>query len=241
VANVGVRSRRALTPFGGSETFILTTTGVRSLRARDVSTLPFVEDVGLRIDEHLTAYMRTLDEATVREAIGVVEPRDGRYFLIIGQRVYVFSYFPKPTKVSAWSYFELPYAITDAVRTDTQLYLRSEDTLFLYGGEDGQRFPDANELPLVLETAFYGGDSAAAQKSWQGFDLSSEGEWKVEARHTETQEYRLFGTAAGDTFDGERFSLGTKGGQLALRLTSCSDGKAVLSQIILHHEVSRAR
>ena len=78
--------------------------GIRSLRARDSSNSPAVDDVGSAVDPHVLTYLDTLTTAQIEDAVAMIAD-EGRYWISVGSRIYVFSFF-KATKVSAWSYYE---------------------------------------------------------------------------------------------------------------------------------------
>lgn len=103
--NIGTFAPKSVTGFGDLDLFFLSDSGIRSLRARDASNAATVSDIGTTIDTLLQQYMATLSEAERNAAIGFIEPTDGRFWLSLGEKIFVFSYFPA-SKVSAWSTYE---------------------------------------------------------------------------------------------------------------------------------------
>ena len=65
----------------------------------------------------------------LRKGTAIHEPKDGRYLLAIGSKVYVFSYFPS-SKVSAWSIYEPGFNIDKWAFDGSQILCRSGNKLF---------------------------------------------------------------------------------------------------------------
>src|SRR3546814_8090877 len=100
--NTGTVAPHSVVSFGDSDVFFLLESGVRSLRARDSSNSASVSDVGTPVDQLILDAVRDLDEDVVEAAVAIIEPIDGRYWLALGDNVYMFSFFPAK-KVSAWT------------------------------------------------------------------------------------------------------------------------------------------
>jgi hypothetical protein len=180
--NTGTRSPRSVISYGNTDTFYYADSGVRSLRARDSSNAAFVSDVGTAIDNHLSAYAKTLTDAQIEAAFAVLEPGDDRYWLAIGARIYVFSYFPG-SKISAWSYYDITDDLGGSVevlaRSASKLYARSGDTIYTYGGSNGNTYPDDDEIEATIETPFFDAKTPATKKNLLGFDMAGQGVWEV--------------------------------------------------------------
>jgi hypothetical protein len=93
--NTGTLSPRSVTQFGDNDLFYLDASGIRSLRARDTSNSAVTTDIGSAIDTLVTESVSDVTDDQVYRAIGLIEPRDGRYWLILGGQIFVFSYFPR--------------------------------------------------------------------------------------------------------------------------------------------------
>lgn len=114
--NIGSLSPLSIQSVGNSDVFFLSDSGIRSLRVRDSSNNAFVSDVGTPIDTLVLADLASITEADKAIVSSVIEPVDGRYWLVINGEIYVFSFFPS-SKVSAWSKYIPEYSLNGAVTT----------------------------------------------------------------------------------------------------------------------------
>lgn len=239
--NTGTIAEHSVLGFGETDVFYLADTGVRSLRARDTTNSAFVSDVGTAIDEHIQAYIATLTEAQISNATAVIDPLDGRYMLALGERIYVFSFFPN-SKISAWGYYEPGFAVDGhGFAVDgKKLYVRSGDTIYLYGGDDGAEYDDNTEV--VVELPFLSGSTPATLKNWTGVDVCAQGEWTVEAAADPSQPdvWATLGVVSGVTMSELRVPYMARSSMVALRFTHRAAGQGKLSQIALHYESDEA-
>lgn len=235
--NIGTFAPKSIVNFGDIDIIFLSDTGIRSLKARDASNSAAVNDVGTLIDDDVIAYMRTLTEDQKVAAAAVQEPNDGRYLLSLGNRAYVFSYYPS-TRISAWSTYDLGFEVTDYVAMDGKVYARAGDTIYLYGGDDGETYDDA---PVVIETPFIDGRGVASWKRFTGWDAVSEGQWKVEIctdpdrpdawSHIGTLKEGTVATVAG-----LNLGLTAESPMIKFRMTNERAGPAKLSKLIVHYQ-----
>ncbi len=106
LTNIGTFAPKSVVSLGNVDTYFLSSSGVRSLRARDASNAAIVSDIGNSIDDIVQTDLRRLPQAYRSAAVGIIEPVEGRYWLCLGSRVYVYSYYPTPN-ISAWSTYDL--------------------------------------------------------------------------------------------------------------------------------------
>lgn len=173
--NIGTNAPKSVTSIGETDVFFLALSGVRSLRARDSSNNAFVYDIGTPIDEPLKEYLGTLTETQRANAVGVIEPKDGRYWLAVGDRVYAFSFFPS-SKVSAWSTYEPGLEFTHWAIVDDRVWGRAGNKMYLYGGADGDTYDDA-EVEIILP--WVSAKTPATMKEVTGIDIALQGEWDI--------------------------------------------------------------
>jgi len=173
--NTGCVSPGTCLSYAGTDVFFLGDSGIRSLRARDITDSPAAADVGTPVDELVGDWLRTASPADLERAHAIIEPADGRYWLMLGGTAYVFSYFPA-SKISAWSTYTLPGNADATVAVDRRVFQRVVDAVYLYGGEDGNTY-DASEA--VAELAFLDGRQIATWKRWVGLDIAAEGGWSA--------------------------------------------------------------
>lgn len=238
--NTGTRSPGSVLAFGNNDVFYLSDSGVRSLRARDSSNAAYVNDVGTAIDSFLLEYMAGLTDTQIEDATSVLEPESDRYWLVLGDRVWVFSFFPGG-KISAWSWYdslaECGCPIKHLVRSNTRLYARAGRTIYLYGGDNNDAYPeDGTEYKIGLP--YLDGKKPGTRKNFEGFDVACEGTWAVRflvdpaddtigfdvGTFTKTTYYDLRGAAIGD------FT------HVAVELTCTSGGYASISNLCIHYE-----
>jgi hypothetical protein len=233
----GTRAGGSVLAFGNNDVFYLSNTGVRSIRARDSSNAPYVNDVGTLIDTYVLGIMDSLGGDTVAKAHAVLEPREGRYWLAIGPTILVFSYFPGD-KISAWSTYS-PGITFDAFATVRQrVYCRSGDTIYLYGGDDGNTYPSSGEITITVELPYLTGDVPGNNKRIIGVDVAATGIWSIALSidpnndAATTEGIRLTGVTHSK---GHNKSDG-RSTHIAPNLTCSSGGPAVLSSLVLYFD-----
>lgn len=239
--NTGTRSPRSTRSFGSMDVFYLASSGIRTLRARDGTNTAYANDIGTPIDPEIQEYLRTLTAEQIERAVSVIEPLDERYWLAVGDRVYVFSYFPG-SKISAWSYFEPGITISDFARVDDRLYVRAGDVIYLYGGTNGVTYPDADEMPVLIETPFFDASRAATKKQFQGYDQGALGLWDVYVLYDPNNENRMAAVAQVEdiTYHMADISKTFKSSHVALKLVCSAAGDAAFYSTAIHHNMEDA-
>lgn len=233
--NTGTLAPKSVVSFGDTDVFYLSDSGVRSLRARDSSNAAFVSDIGNPIDTLIRERFDELDQETVAAAVAVIEPVDGRYWLAIGDRMYVFSFFPA-SKISAWTTYELGFTPTEMVAQNDKVYVRDTDgNIYVYGGEDGQTYDDC-EVSITLP--FMDGGDPAAFKSFYGLDLACTGTWQVQAAF-DPELPAVKETVAivnKTTYNDQSVVMAGRSSHMALTLTNQADGPALISHVAVHFQ-----
>lgn len=239
--NTGTIAARSVIEYGNIDVFYLDQTGIRSIQARDVTNAAFVDDAGSAIDTFVQEIVREESESLVERAVAVIDPIDSRFMLALGSRVFVLSYFPK-AKINAWTYFDLGFTITDFVRSKQRLYARDDATIYSYGGESGQVYPDTNEFVPLVELPFANARSIATFKKWTGFDMASVGDWEIELLTDPNDEAKIIdlGIANRITYSEPVFATIGESPMFALRLTGKSDGFASISNLAFHYQTTEA-
>ena len=234
LSNTGAIAPRSVQEIGDSDVFYLSESGIRSLRARNVSNAAFATDIGNPIDTLVLEDINA-DRLRVRESRAVLEPRDGRYILAIGNKCYVFSYFPA-SQVSAWSVYEPGFEVTDWAIVGRRLYCRGDDNkLYLLGGLDGTTYDDTE---VVAYVPYIDGKQPATKKSFMGIDMACEGVWKVEIATDPNNQTALQTVAYIEetTFAKSNAAFAARSTHLAVRLTSQNNGYARVGSMLLHFE-----
>lgn len=243
--HTGTVAPKSVVRYGNNDVFYLDITGIRSLRARDASNAPFVSDIGNAIDVFVNEYIATLTRQEAASAVAAIEPKDGRYWLIVGNRAIVLSFFPG-AKISAWTYYdldELDAPVAAVVRRSSQILLRSGDSLYAYGGADGTTYPDDDEVVGEVDHPFLSGETPATIKAITGFDIACRNTWACELAFDPNDPDRTInvGNIAGTTFaDPNKIAVPGETSMIAPKLTCRKGGPATLSMLAVHYEKGEA-
>ena len=240
LGDTGTRSPRAARPFGDLDTFYLSDAGIRSLRARNYTNTAGVNDVGTPIDPEVLDWMDAQADGVVEAACAITDPRDGRFWLVIGERVFVFSYFPSK-KISAWSWYEPGFTISDLVSYGRRIYARSGSDIYLYGGDDNNEY--GADYDVTAAYPFLTVSKDATFKQWRGMDVASTGEWECSLLVNPNDENDVVqvGTLEGVTFPQETIAAVGHATHVAPVLVHRGAGYASLSKIALEYEGAEAK
>jgi hypothetical protein len=233
--NTGTRAARSITNFGDADVFYLDLTGIRSLRARNSSNAAFASDVGNAVDPLLLDHLASLTQDERDRAIGIIEPRDGRFWLAVKDKIFVFSYFVG-SKVSAWSTYEPGFDVEDMCLFERRIYLRSGDTIYTYGGTDDALAYDDTEAEAWLP--YLDADAPALKKQLQGYDAAVRGQWEVrcgmDPRNEEVSD--LLGVLTETTYTLERLGAQGSSTHFSFRFKSQGTGPRILSALVIHYD-----
>lgn len=230
----GTRSPRSVVGFGDLDAFYLADSGIRSIRARSGTNTAGVNDVGTPIDSLVTEFMEGLTETQIADAQGIVEPKEGRFWLKIADRIFVFSYFPSK-KVSAWTWYEPGVEFTDLVSHEGRIYARAGNTIYLYGGEDNDEYETCT---VTLSLPFLTGGKPANDKQAKGLDAALEGEWDVRlyVNPNDENEYVDVGVLDEVTYSAQNIGAAMQATHIAPVLTCTTSGYASVSQLAIHND-----
>lgn len=247
--NVGTSCPRSVVQYGDGDLFFLDESGLRSLRSRDSSNAASTTGVGVKVDPLILEKLRSLTEAERENVIGLIEPQDGRFWLIVKDTIFVLSLFEEE-RINAWTVYTTSYVdhigirreftVDDAVVFQNRVYLRSGDTVYVYGGlTTGQETDGA-----VAEawTAYLDADDPAAEKQWTAIDMAFSGEWSVAVGmdladvDVEDAVASFEGADAFTTYGRERIPLVGRSTHLSVRFRSLGDGPARVGACAVHYD-----
>lgn len=214
----------------GLDSFYLDSTGVRSIRARDISNVAITNDIGTVLDPFIQSWINSVGIGVAQAAEAVIEPFDARYWLAIGTRIFVLSLFTA-AQVSAWSYYDIGLAFNSFTRIYNKLYTRADNIVYLYGGAAGTTYPAVNAAPITVSLPFMSSGSPTTFKEWSSFDMASSGSWAVTFLvdpDDETAEIQ-YGTAINTTYAGSMNATVGRTSLVAIRFNCSSGGQATLS------------
>lgn len=237
LGNTGALAARSILPLGNLDVFYLDEPGIRSLKSHDQTGEAYASDIGNPIDSFIRDYLDTLSEAQIRRAVAVIGP-EGRFWLAVGSRVFVLSYFPG-SKIAAWTYLDPGFEISDLVRVRNKVYARSGNTIYLYGGAAGTTYPNDNEMTAEVSLPFVTAQAPAMVKQLTGFDASVTGEWEVTVLVNPNDENQFIdaGKITRTTYN-ERGHIGlpSQTTHVAPRFVCSTAGAATISTITLHYD-----
>lgn len=244
--NTGTIAPRSVTQFGDADVFYLDGSGLRSLRARYASSVAATSDIGTPVDDAITTKVGSMTEPQIGNIIGMINPIDKRFWLIMGDLAYVFTFYEN-AKVSAWSIYNFAqtasagatpvgFTVSDAVVFGGRPWLRAGDTVYSYGGRSGDLAYDytAAEVWLPMLDA----DDPTTPKAWGGVDIAIRGKWQVRAAMdtnnlaTEDVLMNVYETS----FNGPRQPMGHTSTHIGLRFISSGGEKCILSSAVIHYE-----
>ncbi len=238
--NTGTSAQNSVTQFGDSDIFYLNESGVRSLRARDASNSAATSDIGVPIDKLVTAALAEISVLDRDKIVGLIEPRDGRFWLLIGDTVFVLSYFRAERTVSAWTTYRLPGGIDAAIVFDRRVWLRVGNSVYVYGGTGAERTFDATEC--VVRTPFLDADNPTQRKYLRGIDVAAEGEWEVfvSTDVNDPDANELIGIVMDSTFMDGRIPVQGSASHFSFTFKSKGQGPHKLGSLLVHFDDDKA-
>ncbi|QIG74317.1 6-phosphogluconate dehydrogenase protein [Rhizobium phage RHph_N65] len=242
--NTGTQSPKSVTQFGDADLFYLDNSGLRSLKARDSSNAAATTDIGVPVDTLVIDQIASLTTDELANVIGLIEPVGSRFWLVMKNLIFVFSFF-NGAKVSAWSTYvpstvqngvDVPFDVTAAVVFRRKVYIRSGDTIYVYGGLPAGFEYDATVAEAWLP--YLDANVPTRKKNFTGIDAALEGEWSVHVAMDPTNAIAedKVATVYETTFgDGRLPGIGDAT-HLSLRFRSTGDGPAKVSSAVIHYE-----
>jgi hypothetical protein len=235
--NTGTVAHRSVLAYGDIDVFYLDYTGIRSLRARVPSNAAFINDIGTSIDTYVREWRDTIASSVIQNSMALIEPIDARFWMVMGSKAFVLSYFPA-AQISAWTVYELtadgvPFEAKDAISYYDRVYILATDgSLYVYGGDSGQEY-DSSEVTVQLP--FIYGGKPDTNKMVTGMDIASTGTWSIDVLVDPSHLERV--VTIGELSSVTTNQLNNAGlastTHFAPRLTNNSDGYASLSQVMV--------
>lgn len=240
--NTGTVAPRSVLAYGNTDVFYLDQTGIRSVKARDASNAAFVSDIGTKVDPYVKDYTATISAESVQRAFSIVDPIDGRFWLSIGSKIFVLSYYPSQ-QIQGWSHYDMSGNVDGLVVAFNNIYVRVGDTILLYGGITGAVYPNANEQIAVVKTGFLSANEPANMKNMLGFDIACTNVWVTTCLpdpRDETKSITL-GRFFEPTYGDDNVATNVRGGTLAFEFTCSAAGAATLSSFTAHFNKDETR
>lgn len=238
IINTGTAFEKGFTPYGDVDGFYLSASGIRSLKGTNSTNTLNVADPGLAIDP---LFLSTIEAAVASgfEVITIIEPKDNRLFILLGDEAFSFSFF-YGSKISAWSRFTFPRQILNARVFGTTIVVRAfdpvenEERIAYYGGKTADQYDTSVEAELQL--AVIDADSPSLLKSWTEAEFLTFGTWTVEySQNIQGDALNPLGTVVGATFDSPNINPVGSSTHITMNLRSTTP-KGSISKILQGYE-----
>jgi hypothetical protein len=243
--NVGTSAPNSVVSLGNIDTYFLSQLGVRSLRARDASNVAIVSDVGNPIDDMILYDVSQLSSLKRDAAFGLIDPVDGRYWLSVGPKVYVYSYFPS-SGINAWSVYmptvgpdRIPIEISHLCTLNNRIYARSGNFVYAYGGLTGSRY---DESIVKVQMPYLDGGKPAHFKTISAVDSACIGEWDIYVGSdiSAPESFDYIGKIQNSTYSNGRIMATAIGTHASIKMSNSADGYAKIGNFAVHFEINDA-
>jgi hypothetical protein len=242
--NTGTASPRSITQFGDNDLFYADESGLRSLKARDASNAAATTDIGVPVDTLIVERLAQLSDEDREKVIGLIEPRDGRFWLIILDQIFVFSFF-SGAKISAWSTYTpstkideelVEFEVDDAVVFGRKVYVRADDDIYVFGGLGADLVYDETEAEAWLP--YLDGDSPTRKKALVGVDAAVDGLWEVRMgmNINDLDASDLMNRVSETTYNLEKLAGEGRATHFGLRFKTIGEGAAKLGAAVIHFD-----
>ncbi|MGF7008106.1 hypothetical protein [Aminobacter sp. BE322] len=242
--NTGTLSPRSVTQFGDNDIFYLDESGLRSLRARDSSNAASTTDIGVPVDTLVIDKLSQISVDDRRDIIGIIEPRDGRFWLAIKDVIFVFSFF-NGAQVSAWSTYTpsvivagapVVFDVEDMAVFRRRVYIRSGNTIYVFGGLADEQVFDATVAEAW--TPYLDADDPTRTKTFTGVDAALTGDWSIAAAFapTDTVAEDAVAVLTETSFGHDAVSSIGESTHVSLRFRTTGAGPAKLSAAVIHYQ-----
>jgi hypothetical protein len=230
IPNQGTLAPNSVSPYGDSDNFMLAMTGIRSIRARDMSNIAGAYDIGTPIDDLVNPQVRSLT-TPVNQAQAVLDPIDGRYILSVGPVIYVFSYF-LTSRISAWTTYSIGAPVDAFAVSGPQLYARVGNQILLYGGANYATWDDSVATVVM---PYLDAGTPATVKSVAAIQAAITGTWDIQLGMLPQPPYAKedIGTFTAATFGLGRVDLDGEGTHFGLAFTSSAPIECKIGNVML--------
>jgi len=219
--------------------FYLADNGIRSVKARQNTVSAYADDVGTPIDTLIIDQLATMTEEQKSSAVAIIEPVEGRYWLSLGNQIYVLSMYAG-SRISAWSRYEPGFVIEQLCNKDNLVYARSGDQIYVYGGLTGREYDNCK---VTVELPYMDAGSPQVYKQGVGMDFTIDGQWTVSAGfdYTNPEARDLICTVDKSTYALGAIPMTGIGTHMGIKMVNEAPGPAKISNIIVHFRELHSR
>jgi hypothetical protein len=228
----GLIASNGSTQFGNGDVMYVSSSGIRSLRVQNVSLTAGITDVGTPIDDVFRQLMVSNGEYWFYYARALIQPRTGRLFVMLPDRLLVLSTFQEPA-ITAWSYFDAPFNFDDSCVADPYLVFRGTDgNIYQYGGDHLLTY-DSTQAEVI--TPALNCNSPSTNKLFHGFDVGATGTWTLsvgcDPNNQATEE--TVATFTGATYVNPQMTMPESSTHISLRFRTTDTTQARLGHVML--------
>ena len=230
----GTTAVRSVLPLPNGDLYFMAHDGIKALRVRESLQTGAVVNVGAAIDVAVVEQIAAVSTTVRDQACAVREPREGRFMLSVGNRVFVHSYFPEKN-VNAWSIFRPGFTITDWVTVGNKLYARSGDVIYLYGGS---AFTTYYSGECVARIPYLDAAKPGGYKDLKSIDAALQGTWTIKQSTSLANPTTLetLSVQTGSTYDAPLTPVAGRTTHVAIELIHQADEEGRVSSSVLHYD-----
>jgi hypothetical protein len=219
--------------------FYLADNGIRSVKARQNTVSAYADDIGTPIDTLVIDKLASLTEAQKNKAVAIIEPVEGRYWLALGDQVYVLSMYAG-SGIFAWSRYEPGFVIEQLRNKDNLVYARSGDNIYVYGGLTGREY---DNCPVTVELPYMDAGNPQVYKQAAGMDFTIDGQWTVSAGfdYTSPESRDVICTVSQSTYALGIIPMTGIGTHMGIKMVNQAPGPAKISNILVHFRELHSR
>jgi hypothetical protein len=246
--DAGTFARASVRQYVANDVYFLGAHGIRSLRARDLTTTAAVADVGSPIDNIIQGLINTRGSSGGVSDMGSVQtilsPRTGRIWMAAYDQIFVLSNFASPN-ISAWSTYIPGFNIAKMgmAFADPYVYLLDTTGTIHRYGQPGS--PVYDSCPVEFDTPFLSFDKPATNKFYQGFDAICTAQagspWNIQMSFDPTVTPAPFDQICaidGPTMMGGRIPISGRGTHVQVKATHAAPGPATFAKMLIHYASS---
>lgn len=242
IRSTGTRSHKSILPYSDSDLLYLSDSGIRTLKARDSSNTARSNDIGRAIDPLILAQLKTLTANEITSAPAITEGEDGRAWFALKDKIYVLSSFPGSGSgnISAWSLYEPGFDVDDMIDVDARVYLRSGNTIYLYGGDENTTYDSST---VTIQMPFLDAKKPAHFKELLGINADCQGTFNVDilVDPTDLNQIVHIGEITDMTYLDENIYAVGDTTHFAPKLVSTQAGEVSLSNFAVHYAIEDER
>lgn len=231
IGGIGAVARRSVVNWQDTDLVFVARQGIRSFRESAFTQKQRGNEIGAPIDKAI----RAIPRAELDNAIGLVEPYEGRVWVAIGRRVFVLTQFGTG-QIVAWSEYDFGFTIQDWTVSNSTLWVRDTDgNIYVYGGEDGQQYDDCE---VTVTTPYIVPGGWLNRKDMEMLAMVSTGNWTVFASFDPRRPdvYERVGIIQQDSTTRQPCGAMREFVALSIRAKHNEPGPATIAEIILSAE-----